>query len=284
MSLLSLHRSQLERERRQAATEQGKIAGIAAKISRKQAELNRAKTSSQQGRLSRQLQALLEDRAQAERNLTAHQKRIGALSEKIVDEEAAERKKLARQQERAERERASSIEALEQEVAATSGALGRLDNRLAEIEVVLMERVRQAIADDPVDREHDVFLSHAGPDTEVAEELYRELTARGLDVWFDGAKIRLGEPLTRQIDRGIASSRVAAILVTEEFVKGRYWTEREMGAFISSRRRVIPILNGVDREALAKYSPLMADLVGLSTETEGFAEIAERIAAALSED
>lgn len=282
MSLLTLHRSSLEREEKRAAAEYGKVAQISTKIVQKQAELNRAKTPSQQGRLSRQLQSLLADRAAAEKAHATHQKRSTALRAKIIDEEAAEQKNLARRQERADRDRDRSQRAVEQRISITSEEVERLSARVSVVEDALMDRVREAVAEDPVEREHDVFLSHAGPDTEVAGELYRELTARELDVWFDEAEIRLGESLTRQLDRGIARSRVGVLLVTEAFVKGRYWTEREFGAFLSSRKRVIPVLDGVNHEILSSYSPLLGDLVGLSTETEGFDEIAVRVAAALA--
>jgi len=281
---LTLQRSSLEREEKQAAAEQGKVAQIASKIDRKQGELDRAKTVSRQKSIGRQIQSLRADSAAAEKAIASHNKRIAALRVKIRSEETAEREALAKHQERADRDRDRSQVAMARRVAITSEEVGRLSDRLAEVEDALMERVREAITEDRVEREHDVFLSHAGPDAEVAEELYRELTARDLDVWFDGAKMRLGEPLTRQIDRGIARSRVGVILIAEEFVKGRYWTEREFGAFLSSRKRVIPILDGVDRETVSGYSPMLGDLVGLSTETEGFDEIAVRIAAALAEN
>ncbi len=56
-----------------------------------------------------------------------------------------------------------------------------------------------------------------------------------------------------------------------------------MGALISNRRRVIPVLEGVTFDDLSRYSPLLADLVGLTTETEGLDDIAERIQATLAD-
>jgi len=41
---------------------------------------------------------------------------------------------------------------------------------------------------------------------------------------------------------------------------------------------VIPVLVDVSREAVAQYSPLLADRVGLSNEHESLDMIAERIA------
>jgi hypothetical protein len=129
------------------------------------------------------------------------------------------------------------------------------------------------------------FLSHTGDprDVEVADELYAELTARGLDVWYEGAELQLGESLMRQIDRGIARSKCGVILITAAFLKGRFWTEQELSALVRSRRRVIPILDGVSYDELAKYSPLLTDRVGLNTESYGRGEIADEIARTISQ-
>lgn len=282
MSLLAHHQSNLKRERDRAAREQNALAGIAEKISRKQGELRRAGTPSRTQSLGREIQRLLDQRAKAEQALAASQKKIGNLSEKVTRKEQREQHQAEQRQHKLARDQTRARASLERKVARTATQVDELDERVSGIEDALLDRVRHAVAADPVDRKFDVFLSHTDPDKELAAELYTELTARGLAVWFDGAELRLGESLTRQIDRGIAASRIGVILITEAFLKGRYWTEREMGALITSRRRVIPVLDGVDHRDLAEYSPLLADLVGLSTETAGFDEVAERIAVTLA--
>lgn len=193
------------------------------------------------------------------------------------------RTQTARQQQQLTREQEQSRHRLESTRVATSSVVNDLQARVAGLESTLLERVRDAVAADPVSREHGVFLSHAGPDKELSEELYRELTARGVDVWFDGAELRLGEPLTRQIDRGIANSRIGVVLITRAFLEGRYWTERELGAMIGGRRRVIPVLDGISFDDLTHYSPLLADFVGLSTERADLGEIADQIRATLAD-
>ncbi len=51
---------------------------------------------------------------------------------------------------------------------------------------------------------------------------------------------------------------------------------------MSSGRRVIPILDSVSYEDLATYSPLLADRVGLNTESFGLSEIADQIAGTIA--
>ncbi len=66
----------------------------------------------------------------------------------------------------------------------------------------------------------DVFLCHAWDDRQgAAKELHDLLEARGVKVWFSEKDIALGEPFLREIDRGLAKSRVGIVLVTPNFLK-----------------------------------------------------------------
>jgi hypothetical protein len=279
MSLLDMHRSQLQRERDGAAKDRKTIADASSKAVSKQKELSRTTSATRQRTLLSDVQRLDKTRADAEKSLAAREKKIADLTKKVSKGEDAERDKASKDQARQQRD-------VERRLRSTSGAVTNLEGRVADIEDTLIAQVRKAVLDDPVAREHDVFLSHTSDtrDVEVSEELYAELTGRRLDVWYDGAELRLGESLMRQIDRGIAKSKCGVILITEAFLKGRVWTERELGALVSSGRRVIPILDGVSYEDLAKYSPLLADRVGLNTEAFGLGEIADRVAATVAAD
>jgi predicted nucleotide-binding protein len=61
----------------------------------------------------------------------------------------------------------------------------------------------------------DVFLCHAWDDRQVAaKELHDLLESAGVSVWFSEKDVALGTPLLREIDRGLAKSRVGIVLVT----------------------------------------------------------------------
>jgi len=61
----------------------------------------------------------------------------------------------------------------------------------------------------------DVFLCHAWDDRAgAAKELHDLLESRGVKVWFSEKDVVLGSPLLREIDRGLAKSRVGIVLVT----------------------------------------------------------------------
>ncbi len=281
MSVLDQHRRDLQRQREKLAAASRAVADLGKKLSAKQSELGRAATPSRRRSLQGEIERLARDRGKAEEALAARQRDVARLEEKTAREQAREGAQTASTQRQLVREQERARASLERSVTAAAGQLGDLRARMTELESVVLARVRDAVAVDPVRRAHDVFLSHAGPDRQVAGELYNEFVARGLDVWFDGAELRLGESLTRQIDRGIANSRLGVVLVTEAFLQGRQWTERELGGLMSGRRRIIPVLEGISFDDLAGYSPLLADFTGLSTDTEGLGEIAEQVAATL---
>ncbi len=277
MSLVDTYRGIANRETTKANKLQGDIAGYHQDKARKQGELSRTKQPSRVRTLSQDIQRLDDKIARATKDLAAALKKASDYNEKVRKGEQRIQDDVEKVRKKALAEQQRSQSRMQQSIDGTSTQVSILDSRLSEVERALLDQVHDAVVNDPVDREFDVFLSHTTPDKELAGELYVELKARGLEVWFDGAEIVLGKSLTRQIDRGIAKSKVAIILVTDAFIKGRYWTEIEMGAFFASRKRVIPVLDGVGREELSAYSPILADMAGLDTEDEGFDLMAERI-------
>jgi hypothetical protein len=284
MSLLSLHQTGLKREMDQVASYRKEIAGHTKKISDKEDKYRKAKTASEQARTARAIEHLQHQRLNAERNLNIHQKKADDYRDKIAKDERDEQKKRDELRKRRERDDERSRRAIERQVAGTAAAVYGLHERLSGVENALLGRVRDEIAAEPIDREFDVFLSYATPDEQAARDLYDQLASRNLRVWFSPVTKSLGESLTWQLDRGITASRVGVIFVTQAYLEGRYWTEKEFGAFFSTRKRVIPILDGVDHAALASYSAFLSDLLGLSTQDMDFEEIAEGIASVLSGD
>ena len=61
----------------------------------------------------------------------------------------------------------------------------------------------------------DVFLCHAWDDRKgAAKELHDTLESKGVTVWFSEKDVLLGSSLLREIDKGLANSRVGIVLVT----------------------------------------------------------------------
>lgn len=66
----------------------------------------------------------------------------------------------------------------------------------------------------------DVLLCHAWDDRSgAAKELHDLLESRGVSVWFSEKDVALGTPLLREIDKGLAKSRVGIVLVTPALLR-----------------------------------------------------------------
>lgn len=134
------------------------------------------------------------------------------------------------------------------------------------------------------DLERDAFLCHAWSDRRAAAaELYAALKQEGVDVWFSEEDLVLGASLPRQLDRGIARSRVGIVLVTpgmlEALRKGGF-ADQELGALLATGR-VVPVCHNVSYEELNAESPLLASRTGLSTEDSTLQAVALKIADSL---
>ena len=130
----------------------------------------------------------------------------------------------------------------------------------------------------------DLFLCHAWDDRQgAAKDLYDQLTASGATVWFSETEVGLGKSLLREIDRGLAMSRVGIVLVTPallESLKAQGVADKELSALLATDR-VIPIAHGTTFDALREVSPLLAARSGLTIcDTLPMPDAAKKIAAA----
>lgn len=130
----------------------------------------------------------------------------------------------------------------------------------------------------------DLFLCHAWDDrTGAAKDLYALMVANGATVWFSETEVGLGKSLLREIDRGLAMSRIGIVLVTPallESLKAQGVADKELSALLATDR-VIPVAHGTTFEVLRDVSPLLAARSGL-TIGDGLSmeDAAKKIAAA----
>jgi hypothetical protein len=104
----------------------------------------------------------------------------------------------------------------------------------------------------------DVFLCHAWDDRKGAgKELHDLLESRGVLVWFSEKDVVLGASLLREIDKGLAKSRVGIVLVTPALlrrVQAEGIADKELSALLA-RDLLVPIVHGTTYEALREVSP-----------------------------
>jgi hypothetical protein len=127
----------------------------------------------------------------------------------------------------------------------------------------------------------DVFLCHAWDDRQgAAKELHDLLESVGVSVWFSEKDVALGTPLLREIDKGLAKSRVGVVLVTPALLRrlqGEGIADKELSALLAGDR-LVPIVHGTTYEALREVSPLLGSRSGLTTAENRMAVVAAKLA------
>lgn len=131
------------------------------------------------------------------------------------------------------------------------------------------------------DIQYDVFISHASDDKEdVVTPLADALQAGGLTVWYDDFELGIGDSLRQRIDKGIASSRFAIVVLSKAFFN-KGWPNYELDGLVTKAvdggQILLPIWHGLTKDEVVSYSPTLADKVARNTTTQTVEEIAEEI-------
>jgi len=127
----------------------------------------------------------------------------------------------------------------------------------------------------------DVFPNHAWDDRRgPAKELHDLLESLGVSVWFSEKDVVLGSPLLREIDKGLAKSRVGIVLVTPALLRrlqGEGIADKELSALLA-RDLLVPVVHDTTYEALREVSPLLGSRSGLNTAEDAMADVAGKLA------
>ena len=146
-------------------------------------------------------------------------------------------------------------------------------------------QVTQFVASEPEVERHDVFISHASEDKEaVARPLAKRLRELGYRVWYDEFQLKVGMSLRRSIDKGLTGSRFGVVILSPSFF-AKEWPQRELDGLVAREAsgepgRILPVWHEVDRDAVASYSPTLADRVAAQTR-DGLDVLVERLAEAI---
>lgn len=147
----------------------------------------------------------------------------------------------------------------------------------------IVENTRKIRETVPGEEEFDVFISYAHKDgTDVARRLSAHLSARKIEVWIDENNLNnIGQSISAGIDRGIARSRFAVIILTPAFFE-QPWTLQELGGcvarHIAGRQHLLPVLHNITMDEVLDHSPTLADKIARSTGQYPIGEIAAEIA------
>lgn len=115
----------------------------------------------------------------------------------------------------------------------------------------------------------DAFISHASEDKETfVRPLAVALRALGLKIWYDEFSLRLGDSLSRSIDKGLADSTFGIVVLSHHFIT-KSWPERELNGLVAREidegRVILPIWHGITKQDVKQFSPPLADKIAIKT-------------------
>ncbi|WP_242452981.1 toll/interleukin-1 receptor domain-containing protein [Photobacterium damselae] len=106
------------------------------------------------------------------------------------------------------------------------------------------------------------------------------LESKGVSVWFSEKDVLLGANLLREIDKGLAKSRVGIVMVTPSFLKriaGEGIADKELSALLATDL-LVPIVHDTTYENLREASPLLGSRSGLDTAEDPLENVAAKLA------
>jgi Holliday junction resolvase-like predicted endonuclease len=81
-------------------------------------------------------------------------------------------------------------------------------------------------------KRHQVFLSYAKADEEIAQRIADELRWRGISVWFDVYELKAGDSIAKAIEDAISASDYLIVLLSPNSVNS-VWVQKELAAALS---------------------------------------------------
>jgi len=126
--------------------------------------------------------------------------------------------------------------------------------------------------------EYDVFISHAWEDKNIFVRPLADLLQKfGLSVWYDEFSLKVGDSLSRSIDKGLSNSHYGIVVLSKAFII-KPWTEYELRGLITKEvgkgKVILPIWYEITKDEIAQFSPTLADKVALLTEKLNTTQIA----------
>jgi len=95
---------------------------------------------------------------------------------------------------------------------------------------------------------YHLFISYAGEDTAVADELAGALSRSGLQVWYAPYVLRVGDSVLESISAGLKAASSGVLLVSPDFLR-KDWPGYEATViirdYIEKRKRVFPVWHNV---------------------------------------
>ena len=257
---------------RKKSTVDSEIARLEDSISKDQKYISSHPTSSTSSSKLREIDRLVKSKVQKQKESADLMKKIADKRNKRNSEYIKFQKEQERESKKIEAENRRKFDNYQNQIKA-------LNNQLNMPKVVFQNN----ISDLPDEDEYDVFISHAWEDKEdFVEEFVIELEKLGLKVWYDKAKMKLGDSMRQKIDSGLNKSKYGIVVLSPNYIaEGKYWTKTELDGLFQlesvNGKRIIPIWHNLQKKEVMAFSPTIAGKFAASTATQTPEEIAKQI-------
>jgi hypothetical protein len=85
-----------------------------------------------------------------------------------------------------------------------------------------------------------IYIAHSSKDSRVSKRIAKSLRRRGLEVWYDGWEIRVGDSITQRISHGLEQGDFLIAVLSRNSVKSR-WVQKELSAALQIGLFVLPV-------------------------------------------
>jgi hypothetical protein len=133
----------------------------------------------------------------------------------------------------------------------------------------------------PKEYDFDAFISYSIEDKSFARNLATALRDRGVRLWYDEGELRLGDSILRQVEHALERSQFYILLLSPNYMS-KSWTQFELGAAMSreatsQKGHVLPIYLHTNPSEIVKFSPTIANIVGIRADDYSVGDIADKI-------
>lgn len=249
------------------ASERKKEADLTTKVGRVQSSITKTTSPST-------LQSKFREIERINRDIEQSKKRQADISKQIADKE--KKKHGYEQLLMKEQQREQKLFQRDQE-----RRMGQYRSGLAD-ELFRVPAVRRDDSPQVPSKAHDVFISHASEDKDgFVRPLAEALATRGVRVWYDEFKLKVGDSLRRSIDRGLAGSRYGIVVLSTAFFS-KNWPQYELDGLVTKEvnggeKVILPIWHEVSKDTVMQYSSSLADKLALNTGLLTLAEIVNQL-------
>lgn len=114
-----------------------------------------------------------------------------------------------------------------------------------------------------------MFVSHAGEDKEAfVKPLVDALKNNNINAWYDNDEISWGDSIASSINRGLADSRYAIVVLPPNFLN-KYWTTTESDTIMSmesvNAQKLLPIFHNISHEETVVRKPAVLGRLGIDS-------------------